>query len=753
MSLPDAPFGQEQPPRLSIASAQALMRAVGHNTLDSEAASGGVDSPTDVSAPEAVGSHLPHLPGYILDRRIGGGSGGVVYRGFREGSDMPVAIKILLSPIPSARENTSETHERDDAALNKLQTPSGTQRAWRELQALSELRLPCVPRLLDFGVIDGRVFLVTEHVKGEQLDAHCLPLRSSLRDRVQCMVRVADAVQSLHEHAVLHRDIKPSNILVTHTGDPVVLDLGIAAALSPDGQLLTMAGHGTLTAEGLVLGTPAYMAPEQARGERSRISVRTDVYGLGATAYAALTGGTPHDCDTSVHEAVRRVSGQPPRDPIGLTERMGWPRIPRPLALVLLKACDPQSESRYPSAQAFADDLRRWLRGEPVVAAPPTWVQRIARWATAHPRSATATVCAAITMSTIGASSVVIYWQNSLPDRIVRLEDGRVHRLITPAGRTLAQWTSTETNHLPHTAEVAGPFRRDPKVGGGHVVVSRMGAYLEQPQLSGQLCVWDASRLDKPLWTAPSRLVPPTGITYSDDAYSVTTFCVADIFPSQPGQEIAVAHATGHVPSAIRVYDMGGEVLYEAWHYGSIGRLRWFVPDGGPAQLICSALNNERRFDEWGYDRSIDAKQLTMHPVVVFALQPTLHARGGMINGWYRVREPRAAPDPTVAALWYKALWPLEIYDHFDEVQLGAPPGSGRRHRAVAIIMQRFGNRSTGAVNLDVDSSGRVIFRDASDAWHRSAIEGLDWREIDLIDWPIPVGPRAVGDTSGDGSN
>ncbi|MCH8153413.1 MAG: serine/threonine protein kinase [Planctomycetes bacterium] len=307
-------------------------------------------------------SGLPAIEGYVIDRRLGGGGGGEVYRAVRTGSDQPVAIKLLNKRL-------GETPE--------------AKRAWRELDVLEQLRHPSIPRLLDQGVHDGRMYFATEYVDGHPLLEHCDVNQLDRAARVELLASIADAVQALHEFGVIHRDLKPSNILIDRHGRPMLVDLGIATLLSGDVME-------TLTVAGAPIGSPAFMAPEQARGEKSAVSTRSDVYGLGATAYVLLTGDTPHDMDATLHEAIRRVAQDPPRDPRELE-----PRLPKPLAAVLAKAVVQEPENRYASAAELAADLRRWHRGEPVEAGGLSIAQRVGRHIGHHPVAATAALLSA----------------------------------------------------------------------------------------------------------------------------------------------------------------------------------------------------------------------------------------------------------------------------------------------------------------------------------------------------------------------
>ena len=290
---------------------------------------------------EASGSHssegidpdLPKIKNYVIDRRLGSGGGGSVFHGMREGTDRNVAIKIL--------------HKR-------LSQRDAAERAWRELDLLKQIHLPGFPHLYDYGVQDGRMFIVSEHIEGQSFDDYCRTHSPEIEECVRLLIKIARKIQRLHEHGIIHRDLKPENILIDATGEPTIIDLGIATLISDD---LTE----SLTMEGTPLGSPAFMAPEQARGEKQAISTRSDVYGLAATACLILTGETPHDVDAPLHESIRRIAQDTPRS-VGELK----PTLPSSLARVLDRALSCESSQRYASMSAFADDLQRWLDGYPI---------------------------------------------------------------------------------------------------------------------------------------------------------------------------------------------------------------------------------------------------------------------------------------------------------------------------------------------------------------------------------------------------
>src|SRR5262249_47846687 len=190
------------------------------------------------------------------------------------------------------------------------------------------------------------------------------------RAAARLVAEAAEAVHHAHVRGILHRDLKPGNILVDDRGRLHITDFGLARRLGGDSEL---------TLSGAILGTPAYMSPERAGGRRGAVTTASDVYGLGAVLYALLTGRAPFGGD-SVEDTLRRVREHAPEPPSKLV-----PRTPRDLEVICLKCLEKGPRHRYDSALTLAEDLRRWLAGEPIVARPvPNW-ERAAKWARRHP--------------------------------------------------------------------------------------------------------------------------------------------------------------------------------------------------------------------------------------------------------------------------------------------------------------------------------------------------------------------------------
>jgi serine/threonine protein kinase len=639
---------------------------------------------------DAVG-RLP--PGYIFDRVLGTGGGGTVYRAFREGSDRPLALKILDYRIGF------------DAPAGPGASPAAS-RAWRELRLLEDLHVPVLPRLIDYGVHQGRLYIATEFIEGRTLDeavstppslgtvqgggtrdapAHRDPQASSRKPQAQLallLAKVCDAVQRLHEHGVIHRDLKPSNIMIDAHGEPMLIDLGIAAIMdpastppplgrgpgggTPDAPAFSAIAFPTLTETGSPIGTPAYMAPEQARGERQRISTRSDVYSLGATAYRVLTGATPHDTNTTIHEAIRRVAFDEPRDPRTLE-----PSLPKPLAAVLSKACAREPSRRYATAAEFAADLRRWVNGEPVEAVPPGAWQRAVRWAGRHPAAVTSMLCALIALLTAIGVPAGVWWAEAQPWDIVRSENRREARLLARSGASLQTWRVQEEGEI----RIATLVDRPSLWGGRQVAVLLFAGQAEQRDFSGQLCVFDVKlSVTEPAWRTPGHWgepgfpKPPREPRETDRTYGASKGLIADIFPGNesPGQEIVVSMNQHASPSVVRVYDLRGCVLWEAWHRGSIISVVWSAESG--LLVLCA---NDNRFRS--SVPAVDERERV--PQVFFALRPQPNAFPIQINRELEDSQPDGPTDAERGSaarndaewyLWVKRAPGAPLVDHCD---------------------------------------------------------------------------------------
>jgi serine/threonine protein kinase len=262
---------------------------------------------------------------YRVDALIGRGGMGAVYRAHDTRLDRDVAVKVVRGDLVASAQ--------------------ARERFTREAQLAARLQHPSIVTVFDYGTLaDGSAYLVMEHVRGEDLRARLTRGPLGREEAALLLAAIADGVDAAHREQVLHRDLKPENILLPDTGGPPkVLDFGVAKLMSPT------AADGTLTGGGTIVGTPAYMAPEQLRG--TSVDARADVYSLAVMAYEMLTGRLPFGSGSFVDVAVRQ-SDEPPLEGIALPERT---------LDVLRRALSFEPTGRPSTASAFAVELRRTL--------------------------------------------------------------------------------------------------------------------------------------------------------------------------------------------------------------------------------------------------------------------------------------------------------------------------------------------------------------------------------------------------------
>jgi serine/threonine-protein kinase len=334
--------------------------------------------PVDDSLPSSVqpGSsvtELPQVPGYEVESVLGQGGMGVVYRAKHLRLNRTVALKMLLAG-PFAR-------------------PQERQRFRREAEAVAGLRHANIVQVYDSGESDGRPFFTMEYIEGGTLSQKLNGTPLSARDAASLVATLSDAVGAAHANGIIHRDLKPANVLLTADGTPKVADFGLARSLE---------GETGLTRTGVAMGTPSYMAPEQYRGDAKAIGTVTDVYALGAILYECLTGRAPFRAESAA-ATFQQVLSDDPVPPSHLN-----PRVPRDLETICLKCLEKEPLRRYPSAAALAEDLRRFGRGEPIVARPVGRLGRAAKWVRRRPTAAA--LLAAGLLGLAGVLAAVVWY-------------------------------------------------------------------------------------------------------------------------------------------------------------------------------------------------------------------------------------------------------------------------------------------------------------------------------------------------------
>jgi len=292
----------------------------------------------------------PRIARYAIVESLGEGAAARVYRAKDLELGREVALKVLRKEVRAHAVASERFH--------------------REARILAQVSHPNIVTVHDAGVADGWMYLVMELVPGRTLARMFWDRTHDLPARIHLLEKAARGVAAAHEKGVVHRDLKPANILVTPEGEPKVSDFGLAQRSESETAL---------TVSGTTMGTPLYMAPEQAEGRTREISPRTDVFALGAILYEAATGNPPHQGE-QVMEILSRITREDPIPP-----RVLNPKVSRDLETIVLKALDKDPHRRYANAGDLAEDLRREREGEAILGRPPGVVRRTWKWARCHP--------------------------------------------------------------------------------------------------------------------------------------------------------------------------------------------------------------------------------------------------------------------------------------------------------------------------------------------------------------------------------
>ena len=322
---------------------------------------------------------LAEFGDYELLEEIGRGGQGVVYRAHQKSLNRTVALKVI--------------------GLGPWATEAHLKRFRREAEAAASLDHPLIVPIHEVGERDGCCYFSMNFVEGGQLDEVVRREPIPIRRAVELIAKVARTVHYAHEHGILHRDIKPGNILLDVKGEPHLTDFGLARLVEAES---------TVTRTLDVMGTPSYMAPEQAAGNNAAVSSATDIYGLGAVFYQLLTGHPPFTGGTTF-ETVRLVLDTEPRSP-----RLINPKVDRDLSTICLKCLEKDPKRRYSSALALAEDLEHWLKHEPIRAKRSGFFTHGRKWVRRKP------AIAVLSASLVALAAVMGWnvWKSELSSRL-----------------------------------------------------------------------------------------------------------------------------------------------------------------------------------------------------------------------------------------------------------------------------------------------------------------------------------------------
>jgi WD40 repeat protein/tRNA A-37 threonylcarbamoyl transferase component Bud32 len=338
---------------------------------------------------EPANAPLPTVPGYEIEEELGRGGMGVVYKARALRLNRIVALKMILAGAHAG--------------------PKATLRFLNEAEVVARLRHPNIVQIFGVGDHDGRPYVELEYVAGGNLARKLDGTPRAAASAAALVEVLARAVQAAHSQGIIHRDLKPANVLLTPEGEPKIADFGLAKASDSDIGL---------TGSDAVLGTPSYMAPEQAEEGGRSVGPAADVYALGAIFYELLTGRPPFKA-ASVFATLEQVRTAEPLPPSRLE-----PGLARDAETICLKCLRKDPSHRYASARDLADDLRRWIEGEPVIARPVGKARRIWLWCRRRPGPAalTAAVAALAVTILLGAPIMLVRLQRERDESRLNLK-------------------------------------------------------------------------------------------------------------------------------------------------------------------------------------------------------------------------------------------------------------------------------------------------------------------------------------------
>lgn len=597
---------------------------------DSQAPTGFMRLPAEETGSRTDPLIGTHVARYHIKGVIAAGGMGTVYEAIQEQPSRTVALKVM----------------------NRHMTSKSVQRRFQfESQILAHLRHANIAQIFESGMHeiggDKVPYFAMEYIPdAKSITEYAAENKLGTRERLQLFAMVCDAVHHGHQKGVIHRDLKPGNILVDGTGTPKIIDFGVARSVNSDLAMTTQQ-----TEVGQLVGTLQYMSPEQCQGDVLELDTRSDVYALGVILYELLCEMPPYPAvGTSIQAVLQIICEKTPTTPSSVNRSLRGN-----LDLILLKALEKNRDNRYQSASELAQDVRRHLNREPLLARPPTAWTRLHHWTLRHPIAVTAIACVIMAVVTMIATQATVWYVHWQPHAIELASDHQEAYLYARNDHVLHTWKSNG----PHIASADLIESTSPLAILGY-------SPIHTGPRQGSFCLFDLSEdYDAPLWT---RRVQTTDLFPRQRERGFVgrdfgaVFCRQyDIFPEHPGVEILAHYAHGLFSARlIHIYDLSGKLLYQLWYDGDLHDVYWMAD----AQLLVFVGTNA---DAYWYERDYEVD--THYPYVLFAVKPQL---GFIASGYLGVDTGAGVPK----ALWYQCLLPPQESALAGPFRLQAPPGA-----------------------------------------------------------------------------
>src|SRR4051794_36053972 len=431
-------------------------------------------SPFGIPSSTPSSAELPRIPGYEVLEMVGRGGMGVVYRARHVRLDRPVALKMLPTGAHASRESR--------------------ERFLREARVGAGLRHPNIVQVHDMGDQDGLPYFTMEFVEGGDLAQKLAGTPQPPRQAAALLATLADAVQAAHRNGIVHRDLKPANVLLTADGTPKISDFGLAPRLD---------GEAGLTWTGTVVGTPSYMAPEQAEARPQTLGPAVDIHALGAILYELLTGRPPFR-EATAAETVRQVISQDPVPPSRLNGE-----VPRDLETICLKCLHKEPHLRYADAAALAADLHHFLGGEAIAARPEGRLARLVRRVRRRPVQSTLVAAVPLLTAALLGGGLWLISDRAAAARKIETEQAATERAADTDLRGMVQWMRKAS--WPEARNALERAKSRPGERGSHDIRGRLDRGAHDLEL--------ADRLDAIRSTGCTMVGGVSGFARSDERY------------------------------------------------------------------------------------------------------------------------------------------------------------------------------------------------------------------------------------------